>query len=236
MIDIGAIPTAHVAWPDASRIARSAYQRVDPFDDIADPADWPLLVAAAKRTGTSFPDAVDDPGHVPVDRRADGPGASHLMGPFTQLSPDRQSRFSDGSNGVLYTGRTFEVALFETVHHHGRFMDATKQAPGWTSQFLGIALDIEASLHDLRDADASDPVFSPEKYAAGQALGMALRDSGSDGLVYSSVRYADGDCAALFYPNLASNVREVRQLDYHWNGSRVDFYRDLGSGDVYRIG
>ena len=235
MIDIGAIPTAHVAWPDASRIARSVYQRVDPFDDIADPADWPLLVAAAKRTGTSFPDAVDDPGHVPVDRRADGPGASHLMGPFTQLSPDRQSRFSDGSYGVLYTGRTLEVALFETVHHHGRFMDATKQAPGWTSQFLGIALDIEASLHDLRDADASDPVFSPEKYAAGQALGRALRDSGSDGVAYSSVRYADGDCAALFYPDLASNVREVRQLDYHWNGSRVDFYRDLESGDVYRI-
>ena len=44
-----------------------------------------------------------------------------------------------------------------------------------------------------------------------------------------------GECSALFYPDVASNVREQRYLDYHWNGSRVDFYRDLDSGDVYRI-
>jgi hypothetical protein len=26
-----------------------------------------------------------------------------------------------------------------------------------------------------------------------------------------------------------------RHLDYHWNGRRVDLYRDAGSGQVYRI-
>lgn len=30
-------------------------------------------------------------------------------------------------------------------------------------------------------------------------------------------------------------IRVRRYLDCHWNGSRVDFYRDLDSGDVYRI-
>ena len=33
----------------------------------------------------------------------------------------------------------------------------------------------------------------------------------------------------------AATVIEGRHLDYHWNGARVDLYRDAGSGDVFRI-
>jgi len=31
---------------------------------------------------------------------------------------------------------------------------------------------------------------------------------------------------ALFYPDRAANPIQGRHLDYHWNGSRVDFYRE----------
>ncbi|MEA2810186.1 MAG: hypothetical protein QOJ17_4327, partial [Rhodospirillaceae bacterium] len=34
---------------------------------------------------------------------------------------------------------------------------------------------------------------------------------------------------------LAKNPVQGRHLDYHWNGERVDLYRDAGSGQVYRI-
>jgi hypothetical protein len=37
---------------------------------------------------------------VPVDRRVGGNGASYLMAPFTHVSTDRPSRFTDGSYGV----------------------------------------------------------------------------------------------------------------------------------------
>ena len=56
---------------------------------------------------------------VPTARRVAGPGATYLMAPFTHVSANRPSRFSDGSFGVLYAGSSFEVALFETVHYHG---------------------------------------------------------------------------------------------------------------------
>jgi hypothetical protein len=59
---------------------------------------------------------------VPADRRIAGSGASYLMAPFTHASIDRSSRFADGSFGVLYAAKEFETALFETIHHHARFV------------------------------------------------------------------------------------------------------------------
>jgi hypothetical protein len=43
------------------------------------------------------------------------------------------------------------------------------------------------------------------------------------------------ECAALIYPDLASNAVQGRHPDYHWNGKRVDLFRDAGSGNVCRV-
>ena len=51
----------------------------------------------------------------------------------------------------------------------------------------------------------------------------------------SSVRRPGGECAGLFYPDRARNVVQGRHLDYHWNGTRVDFVRDAGTRQVYAI-
>ena len=76
--------------------------------------------------------------------------------------------------------------------------------------------------------------LDPDDYSASQDLGAQLR-AGSDGLVYPSLRFEGGECVGLFYPDCASNPVQGRHLDYHWDGARVDLFRDLGSGEVYRI-
>jgi hypothetical protein len=172
---------------------------------------------------------------VPAHRRAAGPGASYLMAPFTHVSKDRPSRFSDGTYGVLYVGREFETALFETMHHHARFMADTGQAAGWTSQFRELMMDVTAKVHDCRGLPSSDPVLYPDDYTASQALASRLRRSGAEGLVYPSVRNPGGECVGLFYPDLASSPIQARHLDYHWNGARVDFYRDASTHQVFAV-
>jgi hypothetical protein len=173
---------------------------------------------------------------VPPGRRVSGPGASYLMAPFTHVSPDRPSRFSDGSFGVLYVARSFETALFETVHHHARFMAATAERPGWTSQFREIRLDVAARLADLRGSDpAFRPFLDPDDYGASMRLGAELRRARGAGLVYPSVRDSGGECAGLFYPDLAHHPVQGRHLDYHWDGRRVDFYREAGARRVFRL-
>jgi hypothetical protein len=236
VIDPAALPVAEIEWRGAVRIIRSIFPPIDLFEDIADPADWPLLIAAEQKTNPRLMETIGNLDLVPPERRVAGPGASWLMAPFTHVSPDRPSRFSDGGFGVLYVGDRFEVALLETVHHHARFMRATAQPPGWTSQFREILLDIDAELHDLRGlGEEAAGVLDPVDYTQSQELGGRLRDAGSGGVAYPSVRCPGGECAGLFYPDGASQPVQGRHLDYHWNGERVDLYRDRSAGEVYRI-
>jgi hypothetical protein len=236
VIDPGAVPSSPVSWIGARRIIRSLFPPIALFEDIADPEDWPLLIAAEQKTNPRLMETLGALDLVPAARRVAGPGASLLMAPFTHASRDRPTRFSDGSYGVLYAGKRFETALFETMHHHARFMARTTEAPGWTSQFRELSLDVEGRLHDLRHSDpALAPALDPESHGAGQALGRALRAAGSDGVVYPSARDPGGECAGLLYPDLARNPLQGRHLDYHWDGSRVDLYRDAGSGEVFRV-
>jgi hypothetical protein len=233
--DPSRVPRAKIQWRRAVRIIRSLYPPVDLFEDIADPADWPLLISAEMKTNPRLMETIGNLALVPHSRRVSGPGASYLMAPFTHISPDRPSRFSDGHYGVLYVAKSFETAVLETMHHHGRFMAATAQPPGWTSQFREIVLDLDASLHDLRSLDRTDPVLDPDDYAASQTLGSSLRALGSDGIVYPSVRQPGGECVGLFYPDRVSLPTQGRHLDYHWDGIRVDLYRDVAARQVYRV-
>lgn len=229
------LPTADIAWPRAVRIIRTCHPPIDLFEDIADPADWPLLIAAEQKTNPRLMQTIGNLDLVPPHRRVAGPGASYLMAPFTHVSRDRPSRFSDGSHGVLYAGQAFETALFETMHHHARFMAGTRQEAGWTSQFRELVMTVTATLHDCRGLAADDPVLSPDDYAAGQSLGAALRAAGADGVVYPSVRHPGGACVGLFHPDLATPPVQGRHLDYHWNGTAVDFYRDAASHAVFAV-
>lgn len=206
------------------------------IEDIADPADWPLLISAEQKTNPRVMESIGNLDLVPPDRRVGGPGASWLMARFVHVSPDRPSRFSRGRFGVLYAGREFETALLETVHHHALFMARTREPAGWTSQFREILLDIDAELHDVRGSDPDHAaILDSENYGEATALGERLHATASEGLVYPSARNPDGTCAALFYPDLASNPRQGRHLDYHWDGLRVDLFREPADGKVYRI-
>ena len=236
MIDPASIPTNRVSWNGARRIIRSLYPPIDLFEDIADPEDWPLLIASEQKTNPRLMEALGALDLVPVGRRVAGPGASYLMAPFTHVSPDRASRFTDGSFGVLYVAERFETSLLETMHHHARFMLRTKEAPGWTSQFRELVMDVDAVLHDVRGSNpAYEPALNPNNYSESQKLARDLRRAGANGIAYPSRRDPNGQCVGLFYPDLARNPIQGRHLDYHWNGERVDLYRDTSSGDVFRI-
>jgi hypothetical protein len=235
-MDPAAVETVPVDWRGACRIIRSLYPPIDLFEDIADPADWPLLISAEQKTNPRLMENLGALDLVPEARRVGGPGASYLMAPFTHLSPDRPSRFTAGDYGVLYVADCFETALAETIHHHERFMARTAEPPGWTSQFREIVMDVAVRAHDLRDEARYLPALDPVDYTAAQGLARQMRAAGADAVLYPSRRAPDAECLGLFYPDLAANVVQGRHLDYHWNGTRVDLYREPAAGRVYRIG
>lgn len=228
-------PIAHVTWEKTHRIIRSRFPPIDLFEDIADPTDWEAILSAEAKTNPRVAASVGMLDLVPPDRRVSGDGASWAMAPFVHASPDRPSRFSDGSYGIYYAGDRIEVALFETIYHHGRFMAATTESEGWTSDFRELIGSLDSDLHDVSDKSAFEELYHPDDYAAPQSLASELRNKSSNGLHYRSVRYPDGQAVALFWPDVAGIPKQGQHFSYFWDGSAVSKVKNLTSDDVFTV-
>jgi hypothetical protein len=221
-----------VSWPKACRIIRSIHPPIDLFEDIADPRDWEALASAESKTNPRIWEHLGRLDLVPPSRRVAGPGASYLMAPFVHVSRDRPGRFTDGSYGVYSCGDREEVAIREVAHHHGRAMAASREAPGWTSQFRLLVCRLELDLHDAR---GDDGCHDPDDYAKPQVLGRGLRAAGANGILYRSVRCPGGECAAIFWPDLIQPPTQADHFDYHWDGARVDRVRNCRTGAIFAL-
>lgn len=211
------IPLKRIRWQPAWRIVPTRYPTVYIYDRIADPDDFDALYALEALTNDRLRDEAGVIELVPAEDRIVGPGTGPIMAAFTHLNPDG-SRFSDGRHGVFYAAHDRMTAIAETQYHHARFLAATAQPAMQLSMRL-YAVKISATLHDLRPAGAVPPaVYSPDDYSASQALARRLRAAGSAGVVYRSVRHAEGECVGLFRPKGASACVHAAYLLYAWNG------------------
>ncbi|ROT95387.1 RES domain-containing protein [Altererythrobacter sp. FM1] len=211
------IPVSAVRWQPCYRIIPSRFPPIGLFEAVADPADLEAVFRIEAMTNDRLREEVGELTLVPVEDRVAGPGTSPIMAAFTHLNP-AGDRFTDGSYGVFYASLTIETAIAETRHHRTRFLEAT-QEPAQEIDMRVYAVDLDADLHDIRAMRDSYPAYyHPTSYAVSQELGRALRDAGSDGVVYRSVRDESGECAAVFRPRLLSNCRQERHLCYVWDG------------------
>ena len=209
-----------IDWRPCYRIVPSRFPPIPLFEAVADPGDLEAVFQIEAMTNDRIREDVGELSLVPDEDRVSGPGTSPIMAAFTHLNPDG-NRFSDGSYGVFYASLTIETAVAETSHHRANFMAATDEP----AQELGMrvyAVDLEAELHDIRGMrDVRPDWYDPDYYAASQQLARGLKEAGSDGIVYGSVRDPAGECAAVFRPRLLSNCRQERHLCYVWDGRRI---------------
>lgn len=225
-------PVCRVAWPRTVRIIRTIYPPIDLFEDIADPADWEALASAEAKFNPRIRESIGDLSKVPVGRRVTGPGASWVMAPFVHCSPLRPGRFSDGTFGLYYAGDSTEVAIAETIHHHARFMRATSEAPGWTSQFRELIGSVDTEFDDVSGQAA---LLDPDDYGPSQIFGAKRRAAGSNGITWPSVRYPGGQSLAVFWPDVIPIPSQGAHFAYHWNGTAVDFVKRLDTGEVLEV-
>ena len=172
---------------------------------------------------------------VPPEDRISGPGTTVIMAAFTHLNPNG-SRFSDGTYGVFYAANGLDTAIAETRHHRERFLSVTAQARMELDMRV-YRVDLDGDLHDLRGRKAAQPlVYRNDDYAAGRHPARTLREAGSNGIAYDSVRRTAGECVAVFRPPLLSNARQERHLCYVWNGQEIETVyekREIGDGGQF---
>lgn len=214
-----------VRWPRSYRVLPSRYPPIALFERVADPHEWEALVEVASITNPRVRDEVGEIRLVPAEHRVSGPGASWVMAAFTHVG--YPSRFSDGAYGVYYAARTLACAVAETSHHWGRFLSATRE-PACDMDMRVLVAGIDAQLHDIRGIrDQLAEVYDPDDYTGSQVFAARLRNAGSRGIAYDSVRLDGGECAAGFRPTVVTTLPDKeRHLLYHWNGDRIDRYFD----------
>lgn len=212
---------ARIRWQPCYRIIPSRFPPIDLFEQVADAADLEAVYAIEAMTNDRLREEVGELHLIAPEDRVAGPGSSAIMAAFTHRNPVGD-RFSDGSYGVFYAGLTLDTAIAETRYHRARFLALTDE-PAQEIDMRVYAVDLAADLHDIRPLRDSHPaLYDPSRYGASQALAAQLRDAGSEGIVYRSVRAADGECAAIFKPRLLSRCRQERHLCYVWTGQTID--------------
>ncbi len=215
-----AIELSQITWHPCYRIIPSRFPPIELFEEVTDPADLEAVFAIEAMTNDRLRDEVGDISLVPDEDRISGEGTSPIMAAFTHLNPVGD-RFTDGSYGVFYAALTLETAIAETSYHRFQFLTATNE-PAQELDMRVYAVDLDAELHDLRPLKTDNPeYYDPANYGAPQSLAHDLREQGSDGIVYFSVREETGECAAVFRPRLLSNCRQERHLCYVWDGKTI---------------
>ncbi len=213
-------PLAHIRWTPCWRIIPSRFPPIDLFERVADPADLEAVIEIESMTNPRLREEIGELHLVAEADRVSGPGSSYIMAAFTHLNPEG-SRFSDGSWGVYYAARDLDTAIAETIHHREYFMQATGEPPMELDMRVILA-DLEGELHDIRSPGNAPPeLLDPEDYAPAQTLGRVLREAGSWGVIYCSVRRKGGENAVIFRPPVLSNCRQERHLCYVWDGQRI---------------
>lgn len=229
------IGTKRVRWTKAYRIISSIFPPIDLFEDTSDPGDWELLASLEAKSNPRIVEVIGQLSLVPPERRVSGPGASYVMAPFTHVSPNWTGRFHDGTFGAYYAANKADTALAETMHHRSALYRASREEPGWFSQYRELIGKVDHSFHDMIEREDYADCLAPDNYVASQSLARDLRQNGSDGILYSSVRHEGGLCIAAFWPDVIGVPQQARHFAYHFDGELIDMYRDETTGEVFKI-
>ena len=218
--DPQSIPITPTVWRPSYRLIPSRYPTVGLYDAIADPADLEVVFAIEALTNPRIRDEIGLLQLVPPQERVSGAGSTVVMAAFTHLNPEG-SRFSDGSYGVYYAAHALETAIAEVSHHRAVFLARTAE-PAIDVDMRVISANLDAALHDLRElGTAGAALFDPDRYAAPQSLGRHLRNAGSWGVQFPSVRHSGGLCVGVFRPKALRSARSGAHIALHWDGQRI---------------
>lgn len=208
-------------WKSIYRIIASHFPPINFFEHLIQPDLMEDLWALESLTNDRLREDAGDIYRVAKEDWISGPGASVVMAPFTHISKDRVTRFSDGSYGVYYAAKTLETAIFETKYHREQFMRATKEEPGNVSM-RAYEAQIQKPLYDIRQRDYIS-LHHPTNYAPSQQFAANLRTFKAFGLVYNSVRdpSGKGQCIAALRPSALSIPKQTLHLSYVWDGEQI---------------
>jgi hypothetical protein len=145
------------------------------------------------------------------------PHAAVINAPFCHANP-LGGRFNGPDRGGWYAAFALATSQAEVGFHKSVQLAEIGRLTE-TVTYDDYRADFSASFHDLRRTRGFRACLDPDSYVESQLLAEELLDSGSLGVVYSSVRHSGGTCVACFRPALVTNVRRGKTYRFTWEGT-----------------
>ena len=213
------ITPRQIGWRQHVRLVASQFPPISVFEDYID-AD--LLHAAFVIEGRTNPRIRSEAGELSLVATEDyvlGHGASPVMAAFTHTG--KSSRFTAGSFGIYYAGKSLDTAISEVKFHRQRFLSFTKEPPLQLT-FRSYIGKIKKPLLDIRAKYYKQFVCPDIKtYPRCQAFSTRLRASNAWGLVYPSARAEGSECVAFYRPPAVGIPIQGQHIVMHWDGSVI---------------
>jgi RES domain-containing protein len=215
------VPLMQIRLENTHRLIPSRYPSAGIFDTIAEPDDLEMIIELEGWTNDRVSAELGMMRRIPsVEWVVGRPMASVIMAAFCHPDP-RGARFNSGDLGAWYAARSLTTAHAEVIHHRTIELEEIGVVDA-RMQVREYLADMDAVFHDIRGVNpAFEPLYHPNSYAASQAFAHPLRASGSNGVLYRSVRHPGGECVACFRPLLVTNVRQAAHFEYRWSGTRT---------------
>ena len=167
-----------------------------------------------------------DPG-IGIDELVFGvPNFRIINAAFSYKNPEG-NRFNGPHRGAWYCSFDIDTAIAEVVFHQtvalaeiGAFNDRVT--------YQSYLADMHGEFHDLRTVSDQSKYLDPSSYLHSQLLGEQLLEAGSLGIIYPSVRKANGVNLVCFRPATVSNVRKATKFEMTWSGNDSPIISILG--------
>jgi hypothetical protein len=210
---------SRVRLRDTHRLIPSRYPPAGILDVVASPEDLELIFELESWTNDRISAQFGVIQSVSHNEWVTGrPHATVIMAAFCHPSP-KGARFSGSDRGAWYAAFDLATAQSEIAYHRWKELIEIGVSDARLEMREYVA-DFQNEFHDIRPHDRRfQDYYTADNYTASQGFARKLFESGSNGILYRSVRHPGGHCIVCFRPPLILNVRPAAHFQFQWQGN-----------------
>jgi RES domain-containing protein len=150
------------------------------------------------------------------------PHANFINAAFAYWRPRELNRFNGPGRGAWYAALATETCIAEVSFHMTRELERVGDFRA-TVDYAELHASFAGEFVDLRAVEPAPACLHPDPavgYPQGNALAVAVRAKGHNGIVYPSVRHAGGTCLVALWPHAVQSVAQGEVIRLVWAGLR----------------
>lgn len=216
------LPTIREAFSRTVRLVTTARLRDAVMSPLVDNEDELALLAEIE-SATSGRLVSEERGSpaLPSNQLVHGvPHAKFINASFAYAKPREPMRFNPSDRGAWYSALAVETCIAEVGYHLTKALadagdfNAVVEYSEMFASMSGVFVDLrDGPEHPCLDAN---PGIG---YPAGNLVAASARAEGHIGIIYPSVRHADGTCIVALWPNVVQSVAQGAIHRLIWPGT-----------------